>query len=260
MFFKVDSFALIGIDAIKVTVEVHISRGLPGFTIVGLPGQAVNESRQRVRSAIINSGFTFPVRKITVNLSPADIKKDGSFYDLPIALSILAVSNQINCKFSAKSCFVGELSLDGNMNPVKGLISMAEKASSIGKKYFFVPYKIANQASFISSINIAACKNLSETVRALENEKEIEKFVYKKKNLDDPGKESYYDLDFSEVKGQLKAKRALEIAVSGMHNIMLIGPPGNSRYYLYFPYNLYTFLPVMLTLAGSRVYYYFAYK
>ena len=116
MFFKLDSFTLIGISAVKVSVEVHITRGLPEFIIVGLPGKAVNESRQRVRSAIINSGFDFPVKKIIVNLSPADIKKDGSFYDLPIALSILSASGQVKCDISKESSFVGELSLDGNIN------------------------------------------------------------------------------------------------------------------------------------------------
>lgn len=136
MFFKLDSFTLTGIDAIKVSVEIHISRGLPDFIIVGLPGKAVSESRQRVRSAIINSGFDFPVKKIIVNLSPADIKKDGSFYDLPIALSILAVSGQIGHSLFKDSCFIGELSLDGNINPVKGLISMAEEARAIGKNFF----------------------------------------------------------------------------------------------------------------------------
>ncbi|MCJ7727741.1 MAG: magnesium chelatase, partial [Actinobacteria bacterium] len=168
---------MIGIDAIKVSVEVHISRGLPEFIIVGLPGKAVNESRQRVRSAIINSGFDFPVKKIIVNLSPADIKKDGSYYDLPIALSILAASDQIRCGIFNESCFIGELSLDGSINPVKGLISMAEKAQSLDKKFFFVPYEIANQASFISSISIVACKSLVETVKVLTGGEQIEKFI-----------------------------------------------------------------------------------
>ncbi|MDD3628744.1 MAG: magnesium chelatase domain-containing protein, partial [Actinomycetota bacterium] len=227
MIFKLDSFTLEGIDAVKVSVEVHLSRGLPEFTIVGLPGKAINESRQRVRSAVINSGFDFPVKKIIVNLSPADIKKDGSFYDLPIALSILAASGQIQSEIWNESYFVGELSLDGNINPVSGLISMAEEALNTGKNFFFVPYSIADQVSFISDIKIIACKNLLEAVEALSDSGKIEKFIYKSRRIVD--KHFCYGFDFKEVKGQFKAKRALEIAVGGRHNIMLIGPPGSGK-------------------------------
>ncbi len=227
MFFKLHSFTLIGIDALDVCVEVHISRGMPEFIIVGLPGKAVNESRQRVRSAIINSGFDFPIKKIIVNLSPADIKKDGSFYDLPIAISILAVSGQIKSGVFKGSYFIGELSLDGSINPVRGLISMAERVSSSGGKYFFVPYSIADQASFIPGIKIIACKNLLEVAEALSGGTQIERFIYK--NTGTRGQSSCSNLDFKDVKGQFKAKRALEIAASGRHNIILMGPPGSGK-------------------------------
>ena len=170
MFFKLDSFALIGIEAIKVSIEVHITRGLPGLYIVGLPGQAVNESKQRVRSAVLNSGFEFPVKKIILNLSPADIKKDGSLYDLPIALSILAASGQIEGRSLKESFFIGELSLNGKINSVRGLLSMAERAEKLGKKYFFVPQNNAGQAGMFKK-----AEKLWETIMERSSDEKIRK-------------------------------------------------------------------------------------
>jgi magnesium chelatase family protein len=227
MFFELNSFALIGIEAIMISVEAHISNGLPSFNIVGLPDKAINESRQRVKAAIINSGYNFPLKKIIINLSPADIKKEGALYDLPIAIAILNVSDQITIKDKHKCCFIGELSLDGNLNPVRGIISMAEEASKIGKKYFFMPYGNAEQADLIKNIKIIPCKNLKEIILLCLSNEDLDKqnFLIESTKIEN----KCSDLDFCDIRGQLRSKRAIEIAASGMHNLMLIGPAGAGK-------------------------------
>ena len=227
MFFELNSFALIGIEAITISVEAHISNGLPSFTIVGLPDKAINESRQRVKAAIINSGYNFPMKKIIINLSPADIKKEGALYDLPIAIAILSVSGQIKIKDKDKCCFIGELSLDGNLNPVRGIISMAEEASRIGKKYFFTPYSNAEQASLIKNIKIIPCKSLKAIIQLCLSNENLNRQYFSISSTKIENKCN--DLDFCDIRGQLRSKRAIEIAASGMHNLMLIGPPGAGK-------------------------------
>ncbi|MDD5659427.1 MAG: YifB family Mg chelatase-like AAA ATPase [Actinomycetota bacterium] len=228
MFFKLDSFSLIGIEAVKVGVEIYISRGMPSFIIVGLPDKSINEARDRVKASIINSGFTFPMRKIIINLSPADLKKEGSFYDLPIALAILVSSGQINDNYFNCSCFIGELSLDGLINPVRGILSMAQKAASIKKNYFFVPKGNENVAGLIKNIKIIGCHDLIECIKILESKEELKKYVYISKKFNGVHSRRY-DIDFSEVKGQSRAKRAMEIASSGFHNLLIVGPPGSGK-------------------------------
>jgi magnesium chelatase family protein len=257
MFFKLFSFALIGVEAIEVSVEVHICSGLPSLTIVGLPDKAVNESRQRVRAAIKNSGFKFPIKKIIINLSPADIRKEGAIYDLPIAVAILAASAQIDLNAIAvirNSSFIGELSLDGQLRPVRGIISMAEEALKTGRKYFFMPVENLAQAGLVKKTGKAGAFSLSEVINMAANEKIITKqsldYKLQKKCIYNDDKLNYR-LDYSEVKGQLKAKRAMEIAAAGMHHIMMVGPPGTGKSMI--AQRLVTILPELTTTESLEV-------
>jgi len=258
MFFKLSSFALIAVEAIEVSVEVHISGGLPSLTIVGLPDKAVNESRQRVRAAIKNSGFIFPLKKIIINLSPADIRKEGAIYDLPIAVAIIAASAQINSKaieVIKNSSFIGELSLDGKLRPVKGIISMAEESLKTGKKYFFMPGENIAQACLVKKSGNAGCFSLREVLSIAADEKIINRQVVLNteslKRCSNNKNEPDYFLDFSEVKGQLKAKRAVEIAAAGMHHIMMVGPPGTGKSMI--AQRLVTIMPDLTTSESLEV-------
>jgi len=212
-----------GIEAPQVTVEVHLSNGLPGFSIVGLAELAVKESKDRVRAAIINSNFEFPAKRITVNLAPADIPKDGGRFDLPIALGILAASGQISADKLDQYEFIGELSLGGQLRPVKGVLPTAFSVNQ-AKRKLFVPLDNANEASLINTLPVYAANHLLQICNHLAD---IEKLSVFSKAAEK--REPSYSVDIQEVKGQFQAKRALEIAAAGNHHLMMIGPPGTGK-------------------------------
>lgn len=222
---KVASCAIVGLDAVAIEVEVDIaSQGLPSFTIVGLPDKAVEEAKERVRSAIRNSGADFPARRITVNLAPADLPKEGPSYDLPIALGILLGSGQLQIDIS-KILVSGELALDGRIRPVTGILSQAILARDHGFKAFFVPEDNAYEASCIDSITIFAFPTLLSLFKHLSKEKEVLPYTRVPSSFE----EELFDFDMADIKGQHQAKRALEIAAAGGHNILMKGPPGAGK-------------------------------
>ena len=227
MLAKVYSYGLSGLDAYPVTIEADVSHGLPSFVVVGLPDNAIKESRERVRSAIKNSGYKFAAQRITVNLAPADVKKEGPSFDLAISLGILAATKQIDPSFLKEYVILGELSLDGHIQPIKGALSIAMTIPKNRFEGLIVPCDNAAEAAIANNIAVFAVKTLNEVVHFISDPESIKPF---KVDIHDLFKEAnHYDIDFFDVKGQSHVKRGLEVAAAGGHNVLLIGPPGSGK-------------------------------
>ncbi len=248
MLAKVTSCALVGLEGATVQVEVDISPGLPSFTIVGLPDKAVQESRERVRAAIKNSGFPFPMKRLTVNLAPADLPKEGPAYDLPIAIGLLNATQPMTEDMRA-SLFVGELSLDGKVCHVDGVLPMTMAARDSGHERIYVPAVDAPEAALVERIHVIPAESLVQLVKHLQGEEKISPYQPDPSLL--ASKRPEYSIDFAHIRGQEHVKRALEVAAAGGHNLLMSGPPGAGKTLL--ARALPTILPTMALQEALEV-------